>query len=117
MKSTEPANHDCAVKEQLRLVVHRRDRRNRIHLASFVVCLLAGLVWMCFIDMRKPGNTILLVFIAAPLMGLLVERVWRIPRARCPKCGFGWELADSPMSRDWDRKECPGCGLKVDDGV
>lgn len=115
MNAEKPVNPDLAVKEQLRLMVRRRDRRNRIHLACFLICISAGLVWMCFIDMRKPGNTFLASVIAAPLLGMLVDFVWKLPRARCPRCGCGWEVADSPNEKDWDGRICPGCGLKAGD--
>lgn len=109
MKSERPGCPDSAVAEQLRLMTRRRDRRNWIDLVCFLICLAAGLVWMCFIDMRKPGNTFLVSVIAAPLMGMLVKFIWRKPKARCPKCGCDWELADGGWVKDWDQRECPGC--------
>jgi hypothetical protein len=96
----------------------------RVPKRAFVASIIAGVVvgvesW--FIRYRRPmdkldikcsfgfGGAAFLVFI------LLFQMLIPKPDAKCPACGYAWEIPEQRGHDCLTWKCCPGCGLKMTD--
>jgi hypothetical protein len=119
MTETDPRLSE-EVARQKTLTLQWRARANWAFGASVIAGLIVGVAsW--FILYERPMDSLDVTCSvgfggAATFVALLVFRMlFPKPAAKCPQCGYAWEV---PRQRghDWTTwNACPGCGLKMTD--
>lgn len=107
------------------LAYRNRSRRNLVWLGG-VLCGTAGAgFWIVFfpgsvVDPKTSvGVSVLIGLVAAALTLLVGQKIFSPETAKCPSCGYSWELTDGsyvPLAErmeTWDK--CPGCELPMSD--
>lgn len=104
-----------------------RSKRNAILLIGYLFGIGTAIIW----DLIEPHSSpklagkIFLGMIVGPCAALVFLRFFQSrfisELARCPKCGYGWEIKEgrgvphSEIMEYWYK--CPGCGLLMGDEV
>lgn len=109
------------------LAYRNRSRRNWIWLGGVLFGTAAAGLWLVFFpeSVADPKTSVaisvVLGLVAAGLFLLAGRKTFFPETAKCPSCGYSWELREGqyvPLSErmeTWDK--CPGCGLPMSDGA
>lgn len=108
-----------------RLAYRNRSRRNWVWLGGLFSGIAASGLWLLFFpgDVVNPKTSVFICaalgLVAAGLTLLVGQKTFFPETAKCPSCGYGWELREGryvPLSErmeTWDK--CPGCGFPMSD--
>lgn len=109
------------IREAKALARSNRSKRNVSLLVGYLLGIVAAVFWDFFAPNSSPklGDKIYLGMIIGPCAAFLFLRFFEsryiVELAKCPKCGYSWEIKEgrgiphSEIMEYWDR--CPGCGL------
>jgi 4-amino-4-deoxy-L-arabinose transferase-like glycosyltransferase len=107
------------------LAYRNRSRRNWVWLGGVLCGMAAAGLWLVFFpdSVANPKTSVsisvVLGLVAAGLTVLAGQKTFFPETAKCPSCGYGWELTEGryvPLTErmeTWDR--CPGCGFPMSD--
>lgn len=108
-----------------KLIIEKNRQDGRWFLATAVAGLVAGIAawWLGLVGPdRTFGDKIGVSAGAGMLVSVIVYVIGRVstdhkrPASYCPRCSYSWGVAE--YEDEWLKwKCCPGCGLKVNDGV
>jgi predicted RNA-binding Zn-ribbon protein involved in translation (DUF1610 family) len=104
-----------------------RSKRNVILLIGYLIGIGTAIIWDWVAPNLSPKaeDKILLGMIVGPCSAFLFLRLFESryisALARCPKCGYSWEIREgrgvphAEIMEYWYK--CPGCGLLMGDEV
>lgn len=107
------------------LAYRNRSRRNWVWLGGVLCGVVAGGLWLIFFpdSVANPKTnvsvSVVLGLVAAGLTLQVGQKTFFPETAKCPSCGYSWELTEGryvPLSErmeTWDK--CPGCGFPMSD--
>ena len=107
------------------LAYRNRSRRNWVWLGGVLSGIAASACWVVFfsgsvVDPKTSISICVALGLAAAALALLAGHKTFFPEtAKCPSCGYGWELREGryvPLAERMETWEkCPGCGLPMSD--
>jgi len=107
------------------LAYRNRSRRNWVWLGGLLSGIAASGFWLGFFsgNVVNPKTSVsicvALGLVAAALTLLVGQKTFFPQTAKCPSCGYCWELREGryvPLAErmeTWDK--CPGCGFPMSD--
>lgn len=101
------------VERQKRIAARNRDRMHWIILGSFVGGVISAVVWLSLFPGPRPGDVVGTAVGSGILVGILLNVLLHRHQAKCPVCGYDWEIDDRNETHMLTWNCCPGCGLKM----
>ncbi len=107
------------------LARRNNSRRNLVLLVGILAGVSVAALWFVYSPLSSPQpKTKFLIGVVLGILAASVVLFWRqryyYPKdAKCPACGYSWEIKEGrsvPFSERmeyWDK--CPGCGLLMSD--
>lgn len=115
------------IREAKALARSNRSKRNVIVLIGYLLGIGGAIIWN-FVAPNSPpnpGDKVFLGMIVGPGAAFVFLRFFEsryiAALARCPKCGYSWEIKEgrgvphSEVMEYWDK--CPGCSVLMGDEV
>ena len=107
------SNLSSEIERQKQIAVRNRDRMHWIILGSFVSGVIGAVVWLCLFPVPRPGDVVGTAVGSGFLVGVLLYMLLHKHEAKCPVCGYDWEINERIETHMLTWNCCPGCGLKM----
>jgi hypothetical protein len=101
------------IERQKKIAMRNRDRMHWIILGSFVSGVIGAVVWLCLFPGPRPRDVVGTAVGSGILVGILLNILLHKHEAKCPVCGYDWEIDDHGETHMLTWNCCPSCGLKM----
>ena len=101
------------IARQKKIAVRNRDRMHWILLGSFLSGIIGAIAWLCLFPNPHPGDVAGTGVGSGILVGVLLTVLLHRHQAKCPVCGYAWEIDERINTHMLTWNCCPGCGLKM----